>query len=253
MMKKASFVVAVAVGAALCIPTAKAQDLGGALDPVMLGQGLVLSSTMHAHAERDAARLKGRRVGGSRVGGSRSRPASSGRVPGSTRFRSSLAARRRTFASVVARTRAVNPQGAAKLQRDLAGQDPIATIAPALARYGMRTDDVADAMTVYLVGAWYGVRGSNQDPSRSLMRATRAQMSRALLSLPSFARASNTAKQQMSDTLLLQAIVTEQLIAAAKGNPTQMTRARNSIRQGALKTFKLDLLKMKLTSKGLKA
>jgi hypothetical protein len=248
-MRTPSFYVAVALCAALCIPTAKAQDLGAALDPVMLGQGLVLSSTMHAHAERDAARLGRKSKRSSRTIRSSSQPL----LRGSTRFRPSLMARQRTLASIVARARATDAQGATALERDFANGDPIVAITPALARYGLRTDDVADTTTAYLVSAWYGVRGSNQDPPRAILRATREQVRRALLSTPSFTSSSNAAKQQMSDALLLQLMVTDRLITSAKGNPAQMARAKNTVRQNALRAFKLDLAKMKLTSQGLRA
>lgn len=43
----------------LAASPAAAQDLSPALDPVQLGQGLTLSATMRAQAERDARRLRG--------------------------------------------------------------------------------------------------------------------------------------------------------------------------------------------------
>ena len=249
-MKKATLLVAAALCVTACSPTVQAQDLGGVYDMGQLSQSLSLGSMMHAQSERDAARLKGRRGQGNRVirGGG-----SSTGLRGSTRFRTSLAARRSFLANIVAKARATNPQAAAALQRDFAKGDPIVTIAPALARYGLRTDDVADSMAVYLISAYYGVRGSTQDPSRSSLRATRDQMRRALLTTPSFASSSNAAKQQMSDALLLQTMVTNRLVTSAKGNPAQMASAKSSIRQGALKIFKLDLSKMKLTNSGLRS
>ena len=249
-MKKISLFVAAALCAAVCVPTVRAQDLGGALDPVMLGQGLVLSSTMHAHAERDAARLKGKRGQGSRVvRGSGSRPA----PRGSTRFRPSLAARRSVLARLVAKTRAVDPQAATRLQNSLGGADPIAPLMPTLARYGLRADDAADAMALYLTVAWYGSRGLDQDPPPHLVRAVRAQMRNALPTLPAFARASNAAKQQMADAMWIQTLVAASSLGAAKGQPALMAQTKSAIRQGAMKAFKLDMTRLKLTSQGLRS
>lgn len=172
---------------------------------------------------------------------------------GSTRFRFSSATRRGVLAAWVARVRAVDPPNADKLQRDLLKKDPIANVAPVFPRYGMHKDDVADAMTIYLVGAWYGVRGSNQDPPRALVRGVREQMREVLLSLPQFASASNADKQQLADTMILQAIGNESLVNGAKGKSGEMAKVKSLIRQTALKGFKLDLSKMKLTAQGFRA
>lgn len=262
-MKKSSFIVAIALTVAwstvapLTTPVSAQDDFSAVYGMDSTTGFNVLTNSMLTNQAFDrqfknyyAERSKGRGGRGSRtVRGSGSRTA----LRGSTRFRPSLVARQRTLATIVAKARATNPQGAAALQRDFAKGDPIVAIAPALARYGLRTDDVADAMAAYLVSAWYGVRGSNQNPSRSSLRATRDQMRQVLLSNPAFASSSNATKQQMSDVLLLQTMVTDRLLTSAKGKPAQMARTQRAIRQGAFNTFKLDLSKMKLTASGLRS
>lgn len=212
----------------------------------------IVSSRINAHVLDQAIRRNGGYGGegsrrGSRITGS-PRPV----LQGSTRFLPSVAARQRTLAGLVSKARTTDPQAADALQRDFAKGDPIAAIAPGLARYGLRTDDVADAMTAYLVSAWYGVRGSNEDPPRAKVRATREQMHRVLLSTSSFASTSNEAKQQMSDAFLLQLMVTDRLVTDAKGDPSKMDSVKSTIGQTVLNTFKLDLTKMKLTDQGLR-
>lgn len=60
--------------AALIASPVAAQDLQPALDPVMIGQGLTLSATMRAQANRDARRLGYRDVDAyNRARGSRAR------------------------------------------------------------------------------------------------------------------------------------------------------------------------------------
>lgn len=172
---------------------------------------------------------------------------------GTTRFRTDRAARKKMLAGLVTQARASNPKAADALQRDFAKGDPIVAVAPALARLGLRTDDVADTMAAYLVGAWYGVRGSTQDPPRSYLNATRAQMRRALLSSPAFVSSSNASKQRMSDAFLLQLMVGEQTLTSARGNATKMASAKSRIRQGALQSFNLDMTKVKLTNAGLRS
>lgn len=207
----------------------------------------IVSSRINAHVLDQAIRRNGGR--GSSVRHHASSGGGSG--GGSTRFVPSSAARKRTLAGIVAKARTTNPQAAAALERDFAKGDPVVAIAPGLARYGLHTDDVADAMTAYLVSAWYGVRGSNEDPPRDKVRAVREQMQRVLLSTPSFGASSNATKQQMSDSLLLQLMVTERLVSSAKGDAANMDAVKNTIRQSVLKTLKIDMTKAELTSKGL--
>ena len=252
-MKKASFVVAAALTVAwnvtpLTTP-ASAQDFG-------VGPMIDFSVGAHAAAQqhviedmnkRDTGRSPRGAGRGSRVVKGRG---SSTRLRGSTRFRPNLAARRRMVATWTAQTRAANPRIAANLKRDLAGRDPIVALSSNIARYGLRTDDVADVVTVYLVSSWQGIRGDFADPPLAPVRAARAQMRQVLLSNPRFASAPNAVKQQMAEALLLQMVVDSQSVLVARGNPAQMTRARNTIRQNAIRTLKVDLAKMKLTNQG---
>ncbi len=209
-------------------------NTGGALDPLSVRQRYI-------DRQRKAGIRTSRRPG----------PHPAPRV--STRFRSSLAGRRAVLARVVAQTRAVDPAGATRLQNFLGGADPLASLKPTFSRYDLRPDDVADAMALYLVVAWYGSRGLDQDPPAHLMRAVRTQMRNTLPNLPAFARASNTAKQQMADSMWIQTIVAASSINAAKGKPALMNQTKSAIRQGAMKAFKLDMTKVKLTAQGLRA
>ena len=205
---------------------------GGALDPLSV---------------RDRYIKRGGK-GGGKAGTRTSRPTP--RV--TTRFRTSLAGRRAVLARLVAQTRAIDPAGATRLQNFLGG-DPIAPLKPTLSRYGLRADDTADAMALYLVVAWYGSRGLDKDPPQHLMRAVRTQMRNTLPTLPAFSKASNAVKQQMADSMWIQTIVAASSINAAKGKPALMNQTKSAIRQGAMKAFKIDITKVKLTSQGLRA
>ena len=265
-MKKPILFVALALGVALCgaigSTPASAQFEIGSLEQASFNNALITRSQIihNTGGALDPLSVRQRYIDrqgkgrGSRgVRGTRGVRGSRPVLRGSTRFKTNSATRRNLLANLVARTRAANPQSGAALERDFAKGDPIAAIAPALARYGIRTDDVADTMAVYLISAYYGVRGSNQDPSPASLRATRDQMRRALLSNRAFVSASNAAKQQMSDALLIQVMFDDRMLSGAKGNPARMASVKSAIRQNALQTFKLDLSKLKLTSQGLRA
>ncbi|RYG62681.1 hypothetical protein EON80_22650, partial [bacterium] len=152
---------------------------------------------------------------------------------GTTRFRSSAAVRQRNLQQFVAQLRRISPEDGARFQQVITKSDPIATIAPGLKRFSLRTDDVADTATTYLISSWYGVRGSTQDPPQNYVNGVRAQMRSAMLAVPSFAASSDATKQHMAESLLLQVMVNEALITAARNKPSQMAQAKQSIKQGA--------------------
>lgn len=260
-MKKASlFIAAVTV----------AWSVGAPLSPPALAQELNLGPIigpevgMHAAAQQaviddinkgGGAKSKGQSGRGAKGRGAKGRgPRTKAKAAtGSTRFRPSLATRKSVIAAYVARARARDAKSGEGLGRDLAKTDPIASAKPGMARFGLRTDDVADAVAIYLVSAWYGARGSRQDPPRGYLRATREQMHQALLLNPKFAKSSNESKQHLAESLIIETMVIDSAIIGAKGKPELMGRVKSYIRETTLKTFQLDVAKLKLTSNGLQA
>jgi hypothetical protein len=69
-------------------------------------------------------------------------------------FIPSRARRDRNLASFVAKVREVDPAGASKMQALFASTDIIVALGRELEAYGLKTDDFADAYTVYWVQAW---------------------------------------------------------------------------------------------------
>lgn len=265
---KATFFVAVALTAASITAApfsapASAQELnlGPIIDPMTAANAAATDAAGSDAYERKLGRVKGRAAYEREMRRLRSQQGAGGRVvkkhgsrvalSGSTRFRPSLATRKRVVASWAARARARDAKSGADLERQATKTDLIVGAKPQLARLGLRTDDVADAIAIYLVTAWYGVRGSNQDPPRGYLRGVREQMHQVLLSNARFASASNEAKQQLAESLLLETMVTDAAIRGAKANSASMAGVKSYIRQTAMNTFQLDMAKMKLTANGL--
>lgn len=172
--------------------------------------------------------------------------------PVKTSFRSSAAVRKRNFARFVAKTRAVDPQGAVQLQQTLASMDIIAALGPRVAPFGLKTNDVADAMTIYLVGAWSGVRGHTDNPTRAQCLAIRRQIVAAAQRTPQFAGATDAQKQELAEAMLIQAVLLDQAVTSAKDNAEMMDKVKAAIAQGAQRTFGLDLRRVQLTNAGVK-
>lgn len=169
------------------------------------------------------------------------------------RFRPSSSVRQRVLANYVAATRKISPNDAAKLQKSFASQDVFALMGRGMARYGLKTNNVADAMTMYLTVTWLGARGSDADLPKAQMLAVREQMAHALAATPSLVRATSARKQELSDTLLMQALFFDAAVKDAKKRPATMAQTKAAIAQSVRATFGLDLGALKITNQGFRA
>jgi hypothetical protein len=164
-------------------------------------------------------------------------------------YSASAAVRKSNLSNFVKKTRAVDPEGASKMEVMFASTDVIDAIGKGIAPFGLRTNNVADAYTVYWTNAWLGSRGRNDTLSKQQVAAVRNQAANALLATPAFSSASNAQKQEMSEALLVQAALIEAYVDNAKSDPALMSKVKAAIAQGA-KGMGLDLYKMTLTPDG---
>ena len=198
---------------------------------------------------------KGKSKGGSKKGrGSQKGLGASNRRPSlvKTSYRPSAAVRKRNFARFVAKSRAVDPQGAVQLEQALASGNIIAEMGKAIAPLGLKTNDVADAMALYLVSAWGGVRGRNDNPTRAQCLAVRRQIVVAAQNTPQFAATTDAQKQELAEAMFIQAVMLDQAVTYAKDNPQMMDKLKAAIAQGAKRTFGLDLRRVQLTDAGVR-
>jgi hypothetical protein len=168
--------------------------------------------------------------------------------PEKLRYKPSSIRRKANYAGFVAQSRRADPAGADALAATLA-TDPIARLEPLLARYGLTTSNVADAYAVYWEEAWEAVHGVDGPDTREAAQAIKRQAAEAILTTPEFARATDAQKQELADSLLVQAV----LIGAAKhqagGDRGKLRQIADAVRQGA-KGMGLDLDAMTLTEAG---
>jgi hypothetical protein len=118
-------------------------------------------------------------------------------TPGGLDFRQTPERTRANLAQFVAKSRTVDPQGAAAMQQLFASTDIIAAMGQELAKYGLRTDNVADCYAVWWVSAWQAANGDTSDITRPTAQATKAQAARAPLQrrLPRFRAARSGRKR----------------------------------------------------------
>ncbi|WP_404333678.1 DUF6683 family protein [Sphingomonas sp. MMS12-HWE2-04] len=172
-------------------------------------------------------------------------------APVRLRYTPSPARRSANLARFVAKTRKVNPGGADDLER-LFATDLFGQIGGLLRPYGLRTDDVADAYTVWWIAAWDASRGhggADSDHDRATYQAVRAQAARALARVPSFAGADDAARQEFAELLLVQAVLAEAAVTQAKGDPQRLRAVAGAVNQGA-RAMGVDLTAMALTPGG---
>ncbi len=207
----------------------------------MAMNGLVQNQLAITQASIGRSAMKG-------VNQRRSAPVASDQFASALAFRSSPSVRSRNFAAFLERTRRADPAGAANLAA-LLRTDPIAQMGPALRALGLRTDNVADAYTVWWMNAWQAAHGDLSDASRAKTQAVRAQAAGALASTPELRGASDAAKQEFAEALLIQAALIGASAETYAKDPAMMRKLGQAVRQGA-RASGLDLDAMTLTEQG---
>ncbi len=168
---------------------------------------------------------------------------------GNLLYRPSKARRSANLAAFVQKTRAVDPKGAADLQKVFAEGDFIERIGALVAPHGLQIDDVADAYTLWWITAWHAARGNNDTPAPEIISAVKAQAARAVLATGEIARASDAQKQELAEALWVQSALIDVAMEQAKRDPSRLRAVGDAVRQGA-KGMGLNLDTIDLTSKG---
>ena len=142
-----------------------------------------------------------------------------------------------------------DPNNAVNIDRTLGGGKIIDQVDQLMRQMGLRADNVADAYAVWWVVAWEAVNQQDVGSNASIYAAAKQQAANALLKTSQMGSAKDSVKQEMAESLLVQAVLIDGHIQAAKGNPTQQAALAKAVNQGAQK-MGLDLTTMDLTEQG---
>lgn len=168
-----------------------------------------------------------------------------------TRFTRDPALLEAKEAQIVALMRQQSPEAAAEVEQ-LFAQDLIVLLGPQLERMGLDHQDMADMTAVYWIAAWeasQGIVGRETDPA--LVTGAREQIAGGLAANPATARMSDREKQDLADTMLLQAILVEARMAAAAGAGDAMkSQMSDTIHAEASQLLDADLRQVRLTPSG---
>lgn len=236
-----------ALGVALIQLPSEAQ---GAFDMGMLTNTMAQGAIVKSERER-AGRLRGGRSSSvhRKTHQSARRPISTKPTLGT--FTQSATVRRRNLANYIARVRFTDPQGAAAIDKAFKSQDVFGIVGRKMASYGLKTNNVADPMAVYMVVAWQGVRGKNDDPNKAQLLGVRNQLARAITNTPAIRSLTNAQKQELADYYIIQAAVVDSSISTAKKQPSLLSQVKSAINVGARKNFGFDMNALNLTNNGL--
>lgn len=246
-MKIAIWISATALSVLLAGPACA--QIGPALDPGLM-IGYTGAAAVHYDNER-RQRASARPPSTRNLKLQASRPDVAVPSAAALSYQPSAAVRKRNFAQFVERARAVDPDGAGKLETLLNSMNVIGEVQKKIGHYGMRTDNLADALAVYLASAWFAIRASTDDPTPAQMRGLRNQVARAIGASPEFARASDAMKQQLAEANLIQAVIISGYAETAKAKPALRAQIASAVAKGARQSYGLDLRAMSLSGRGL--
>ena len=176
---------------------AMAAPTSAQMNPAAVGLGMVMPAAINAQAKRDGTRLR-----------RHERLPIVSAAAANTRFTPSLTRRKAQSAKFLTAAGRIHPEIAKSLAPAFRG-DPVRYVTPFLAKYGVRTDDVADLTAVYLVGSWNGAHGRTGDPTRSEFMAVRDQIRRVYAASPKLRGASNATKQEGGEGVLYLAMLND--------------------------------------------
>jgi hypothetical protein len=167
----------------------------------------------------------------------------------STIYTPSKSRTRNNLANFVTKTRAGDPDGAAKMEQLFASTDVMGAIGDAMKGVGLARNNAAHAYAVYWISAWQAAQGRSDTRSAVTYQAVAEQAARGLAAAPEFARATDAQKQEMAEAMMVQAAMIDSYIETAAGNAAQIKAIAAAVAQGT-KASGLDLGSMTLTDTG---
>ncbi len=137
------------------------------------------------------------------------------------------------------------------LVKDLEGQDLIGLVSPALEANGLRTDNLGDAFTTWLLTNYTIVKEIEEEPTPAQVEGTKKLSYDAMQALPDIQTMTDADKQTTAEALILQAVINEIMVDARKEhNPAAVPEALEEVRNAA-KQSGIDLDKFVMTQNGL--
>jgi hypothetical protein len=158
---------------------------------------------------------------------------------------------KQNLSQFVEKTRQTSPELANELQNAFSSRDIFSDVKKVISPYGLKTNDIADAMTVYWVLAYGAVNEIEAPPAQQDVSSVRQQVVEIISNAPSLAKITDAQKQQMSEAMLIQGLLASSAASQArKQGPEMMGRVADAVNTGAKASFGFDLRNYELTRDG---
>ena len=129
----------------------------------------------------------------------------------------------------------------------------IAMVGEAIEPDGLSTDDLGDAMTLYVAQVWLAANAVSDDPSAKTLAALRRQIGTAFARLNESVPAEDGARQAEADRLFLQAymIASLNMTTAQPGREAERAQVADAMGAVSTETFGVDFREVALDERGL--
>jgi hypothetical protein len=145
----------------------------------------------------------------------------------------------------------LSPGMGTQLEQGLAGQDLFAQLDQELTKYGVRPNDMGDAMAVYWLSTWFAVNGRTDDPTPAQISGTRKMVQDALVKVPDIAKLSNDDKQATAQGFLLQLFLNEIVLEGVKSDPAALKKVHGDMLAAAKTMSGFDAALFDMSPSGL--
>jgi hypothetical protein len=165
-------------------------------------------------------------------------------------FTPSLPLRKQIMAEYFRGLKELNPEAGGQMEAALGQVDIIDMAGQAIAKYGLKTNDMADAYAVYFASAWSGATGYTPDLTKEQVAGVQAMSRNALTSSKDMLALSDEKKQRFTEMMIVAGIMNSILVDAVKDDPAATAKVAADIKAGA-KEFGIDTDAFKITPTGI--
>ena len=166
-------------------------------------------------------------------------------------FQSSPQLSKDNIAKFIAGLKQASPDVGTQLEQGLSNVDLFAEMDKELAKYGLRTTNMGDAMVIYWVASWMAANGRTEEPTRAQIDGTRQMLAGALGSAPGISNLSDAEKQSTSQAMLLQFFLNEIMLGGLQSEPAALKKVRADIKLATKEVGGLDIDQFDMTANGL--
>ena len=165
-------------------------------------------------------------------------------------YQPSLTVRKKNLATFINDLRGVNPAVAGEFEALFEQVDIIDEVGKAVAPFGLKTSNMADAYTIYFLNAWMVANGRSDQNTPEQITGVQKMAANALGSTPDLLKLDDARKQQFSEALIIQGALFDAMLQATISDPAALAKVKADTKAGA-KEMGIDVDAFELTPAGL--